>query len=176
MVNHRQVKRSLVAGIAISLLLTVAVLASGLMLPIAVDVEQPTTTAPRAGTPTHDRSTSQPTAVPLEALLRVTTRNWRQPLFDVTETTPEDTQQQAPRPASAVPMTVQLMGTVIEHGRSMALLRKTDGTIAICSEGETVDDSGGPVLVERVEANSVTVHYAGAARTLELPVTPAGGS
>lgn len=89
-------------------------------------------------------------------------RDLRKPLF-----------HESPAAAqTGAPLTLQLVGTAIEAGHSVAMLRKSDGTFAFCRVGESVDDVGGQARVTRIDADRVSLQYAGALRELQAPRTP----
>jgi type II secretion system protein G len=75
-------------------------------------------------------------------------------------------------PAQTSPaLTVELAATVVEPGRSAAVLRLSDGSVKTCGIGDSVEDVGGPVVLTEVNRDRVLVSYAGTRR--ELRLTPA---
>ena len=92
----------------------------------------------------------------------------RRPLYDPPPPPPprEEVVQRSP----TKPMTVKLIGTIIEAGNSMAVFTAQNGQIEVRKVGENVEDVGGDVRVTAIKPYKVTVEYAGASR--ELTVEP----
>jgi hypothetical protein len=105
--------------------------------------------------------------VDLAELQQLCEKDLRGPLFD-----PPQTRQA--RPAKRPSMTMSVVGIVSEPGHSMAMLQKSDGTVVLCAEGETVEDAGGPVTVTKVEQQKVTVRYGGEVLDVDVqrPASP----
>ena len=168
----RQRKRLLIGAAGVVGLASVAVLAGGLALPVAAPVSVPpppiaATGTDAGGSPVGtDADAARRLAAGLEHVSRL---DLRRPLYD--PVTPPTTQ--APDPASAArpksPMTARLVGTVIEPGHSVAFFQMADGMVRLCREGGTLDDSGGPITVKRIDGPRVTVEYAGSMHELTLP-------
>jgi hypothetical protein len=166
----RQRKRviGLVAGLVG--LAGLAVLVGAVAAPLETAAPGPAPQPPAGGPPTDQRGADQtpdasrPT---LGELARVSAMDLRRPLWD-----PPATAAAAPNAASAVPMTVRLVGTIVEPGHSMAVFRKADGSFELCAQGESVTDAGGAVTVTAVAPEKVTVEYAGQAQELAVPLRP----
>jgi hypothetical protein len=121
-----------------------------------------------AAAPSSDRDEIATPADPLQEFERVWTRRFQGP----DRQTP---QNELPEPAPIVaaatnesdPMPLTLVGTV---GRTLALLRTTDGTVEVRAVGETL---AGAEIVS-VEPSRVEVRYNGRVVTLVKPEPPAG--
>lgn len=100
----------------------------------------------------------------LAELMQVSGKELRRPLADPAATAVQNNSA----------LTLQLVGTVMEPGHSVAMLRKADGNVEICACGQSVDDVGGPVVVREIGTDFVRVEYAGALRELRIPPEPAG--
>jgi hypothetical protein len=154
---------------------TVAVVALGLALPVRVE----TGAAGRpdggaAGEPSDraasaaDRDRQRRAAV--ADLLRLCRTDLRKPLFDSEAPAEGPTAKGGTaRRGGPSSLTLRLIGTVNEPGHSMAMFQKKDGSIALCAQGESVDDAGGAVTVTRVEFEKVTVQYGNRSHELILP-------
>jgi hypothetical protein len=71
---------------------------------------------------------------------------------------------------AATALGVQLIGTVLEKGRSLAVLIDAQGNIVLRSAGEELSGEAGSVRVERIEWNQVTLSGDGRRATLHMPV------
>ncbi len=174
--NVRQRKRLIALAAALVGLAAAGVLVAGFLVPVTVPVHEvaPASDGPDvAPNPNGDQAPARDGSLPalpaLPTLQRLCGRNLRRPLYDP----PPVARAAAPKPA----MTVQFIGTVIEPGQSVAMFRKSDGSIAWCAPGESVEDAGSEVRVTSVEYDKVTVQFAGESRELVIaPETPPGGT
>jgi hypothetical protein len=149
----------------------VAILAAGLGLPVEVAVPEPAPGAgvAAAGAPDGGKADAARAArgrPPLAEFERLAALDLRRPLYDP----PAEPRVAAAHPAT--PLTVRLIGTVNEPGHSMAMLRKADGSVAVCALGEGVDAAGGRVTVTGIGHRKATVRYGG--RSHELVAPPPG--
>ena len=166
-------RKQLLNGAAVATALAAAaVLAGGLGLPVRVDSPQgqPGGAATRALAPP---ATSQPAGADDESrqlaeLQQLCSLDLRKPLF---EGPPVPQAGPAPPPQQST-MTVRLVGLVDEPGHSMAMFQKNDGAIVWCAQGESVLDSGVPVMVTRIDPPKVTVLRAGVTLEMALPPPP----
>jgi hypothetical protein len=167
-VQQRKRAIGLVAGLVG--LAGLAILAAAVAVPLETGAPEPAPQAPAVGPPPDDRGADQTPGASrptLGELARVSAMDLRRPLHD-----PPATAAAAPKAASAVPMTVRLVGTIVEPGHSMAVFRKADGSFELCAQGESVTDAGGAVTVTGVAPEKVTVEYAGQAQELAVPPGP----
>lgn len=165
--NLRQQKRAIWLAAGALGLVALAVLAAGVAVPLELAPDEPDIPPAPENNPAADRGAEQARAErargELAALQRVASLDLRRPLHDAP----------AAGGPSKVPMTVRLIGTVKETGHSMAMFQKKDGTIELCAEGESIDDTGGAVTVKRIDQETVTVEYAD--ETVELVLAPNTG-
>ncbi len=175
--NERRRKMVIVTAAGVLLAVALVVLALGLMLPITAPVSHDASSvaasdaAPAAATPTAPDARRR--AIPLDQLVAICSRDWQQPLFDSPEQiAAQQAAQRQQAMAQAPPLSAQLVGTIVEPGRSMAVFALADGSFGICGEGESIDQSGVPLTVTRVARLKVTVHYNGVEHELELPEPP----
>ncbi len=166
--NVRQRKRAIGLAAAAVGLAAVAVLAAGVAVPLETGPDEPDVPSSEgaggaARDPAAEQAKAERARAKLAELQRVSGLDVRRPLQDAP----------VAGGASKVPMTVRLIGTVDEPGHSMAMFQKKDGTIALCAEGQSVDDAGGAVTVKRIDQQTVTVEYAD--ETIELVLAPAAG-
>ena len=182
--NTRQRKRSIWLAAALLALGSAALIAWGLAAPVRltppkranlpsiepVAANQPDTPPNPANNPP---SSNRPA---LAELTRLTAIDLRKPLYPPeTEKnkTKDDNTQPAPPPQN--PLTLRLVGTIIEPGHSMAMLQNTrDQSIQLCPEGETIEHGNGKVTVTRVDPHKATVQYAGRSHVLETPRSKKG--
>lgn len=110
--------------------------------------------------PSHDEQ-DQP-----NQLRRLASRPLRRPLYDQPAVEGTDARPMPQLPRN--PLGLRLVGTIDEPGHAQALFRMKDGRIELCGAGQSVDDAGGPVTVERIDGRRVTVRYAGRSHELIL--------
>jgi len=77
-----------------------------------------------------------------------------------------------PRPSPPPKLDMRLVGTILESGRSMAIVADAAGKIDLKGAGETLDLEPEGVRVESINAESVTVSHNG--REQMLKITKAG--
>ncbi|MFO8014766.1 MAG: hypothetical protein R6X20_15840 [Phycisphaerae bacterium] len=153
----------------------VAVVVLGLAVPVRVETAQaPATEGAQDEKPSAKSATAdagdRPQRAALAELLRLCRANLRRPLYDADEPAEDaKTGKTAARRAARSPLTLRLIGTVNEPGHSMAMFQKKDGSIALCAQGESVDDAGGAVTVTQVEFEKVTVEYGNRSHELIIP-------
>lgn len=180
----RQRKQMLYAAAALLVVLAFVCAGLGVILPVTTPTVQPDLPVrirPVAGnadsgdpdTPS-DRSTAQSAApgagwpeLDRATLRRLAGRPWRQPLFEPTEPEPNQPEKNAPDPAPSI--TLRLIGTAHEPGRSVAILRKSDGSTELCERGQSFTDRGATVTVTDIGPRAVTVEVNGSPRELTLP-------
>mgnify|MGYP006267745973 FL=1 len=107
----------------------------------------------------------------LVQLQRVASMNLRPSLFPQAQ--PASSRPQAVQPARA--LSIQLLGTVIEPGKSMALFEDSDRSIKLMFEGETADTLAGLVTVNSIEPRRVVIEHGGATHELAMPEEPEAG-
>jgi hypothetical protein len=169
--NVRQRKRTIYAAAGLLGLAGVAVLAWGLGGEVRVEADRD-----MPASPVRPRSTPGETDGPhaarshiaLAELNRVAAMDLRPSLFDPPTSDRSATDDtRAPKA-----MRVILIGTAVEPGRSMALFRMPGGEVELAGEGQSIDDPGGAVVVDRIEHRKVTVTYRGAEQTLIIEPPP----
>jgi hypothetical protein len=111
------------------------------------------------------RSTKTLPSLPeLEALCQ---QDLRRPLYDA----PPPVPIAAPPPAPPSPLPFKLAGTVIEPGRSQALLQMADGKLQFNRVGDSVGGSGtgdnGAQIIE-ITRESITLKYHGQQQVLSV--------
>jgi hypothetical protein len=163
--NARQRTRILGFAAASIALGAVAVVVTGVALPVRIDdaaaVADARTIRPATAEADGEAGRNRP---PLQALLRLAKRDLRPPLYD-----PPPPPEPQPRTDPPTPLTVQLVGTILEPGHAMAILQQPDGSTEICAAGESIDHAGRPLTVTEVGARSAVVTWSGRSQTLELP-------
>lgn len=115
-----------------------------------------------------DQAPAQAPALDLAELKRLCATDLRRPLFDPTPVKPKAT---AAAPALSA-LRVRLIGTANEPGHAMAMLEKSDRTIAWCAEGQSITDGGGVLTLAKVENEKVKVLYGGKEYELVMPKRP----
>jgi hypothetical protein len=153
-----------------------AVLAVGFAMPVELPVTA--SPAPRGSATSLSKpvqaQTGRTAFAPqsaLDELQRLSAVDLRAPLFDPPPA--------LPAPAAEVPvahrstMTLRLVGTIVEPGHSMAMFQKPDGSIALCAQGQSIDEAAATVTVTHVSHHRVTVQFAGQSIELDLPEAPA---
>lgn len=153
---------------------SVAVVALGLTVPVRVETDQPSMTS---GGPSEEPSAKAMAAASrdrqrraaMAQLLQLCQRDLRKPLYDSDSPAEAEADRTAARRPGPSSLTLRLIGTVNEPGHSMAMFQKKDGSIALCAQGESVDDAGGPVTVTRVEYEKVSVQCGNRAHELVIP-------
>jgi len=165
-------RKRLITGAAVAVAASgLALLAAGFAFPIKVS--SPTATlAPRAASRPAEVSAGTPQRtgladLTLGELQALCATDLHRPLFDP----PGAAASQGESP-SATPLTLQLLGTIDEPGHSVAIFLARDGSIRLCSPGESLDDAGGPARLLSVEHQKATVLYAGQRHDLVMPPVP----
>lgn len=155
---------------------SVAVLVLGGVVPVRVETEQAGEPAAAAdGTPQGQGASAAardapPRRAAMADLLRLCRTDLRKPLYDADEPAQDPKgRKAAARQAARSALTLRLIGTVNEPGHSMAMFQKKDGSIALCAQGESLDEAGGAVTVTRVEYEKVTVQYGNRSHELVIP-------
>jgi len=93
---------------------------------------------------------------PLSAYAIIYERDLQRPLYDP---------KPAPKPVAPPPQPpVTLVGTVIEEGFAVAMLKTKSGQVKMVSEGETVEETE----VLEITSNEVRLRYAGHEHVLTL--------
>jgi len=176
----RRRKQLLYTAAGLLVALTVACVGLGLAMPVTtprVDAEPPVPIRPVAGADdsadpaTAAGNAAAPTAgwpeLDRATLRRVANRPWRQPLFAQPEPDPEQPEPAQPSPAPSI--NLRLIGTAHEPGRSVAILRKSDGTTELLEQGQSFTDRGATITVSAIGPRSATVEVNGSPRELKLP-------
>jgi hypothetical protein len=177
--NVRQRKRAIWLTAGALALAGAGAVAASVALPLKhppprpLDLQAAGAPARQAEAPHSAAGDDVASTIDLRELRRLCAMDLRRPLFDPP---PPAAAESEPQPEPRIPMSVRLVGTIIEPGRSIAMLQKHDGSITLCAEGRTVDDRGGPVKVIAVKENEVTVEYAGRSHTLQMPAEPEAGT
>ena len=159
--------------------LAMGVILAGLLAPTRPDVPsveavvQPAGAATRGGRATPGSNGSAADAYSLAQLQRVASMPLRQTLFPEDE--PDPVLPNRPVVNTGRPLSVQLLGTVIEPGKSMAFFKDSDQSVKLIFVGETADTVGGPVTVTDVVPRRVTLEHAGTTRQLAMPNEDEGG-
>lgn len=119
-------------------------------------------------TPNSSASADRTTA---EAWDRVSNLRLRPPLYD-----PPPVTQATAAPPPPAPLTLRLVGTVVEpephESRSVAMLATRQGTIELKRVGQRVEDGGALLEVVAVETGSVSLRRG--EQTLTLKMEPEG--
>ncbi len=168
--NVRQRKHLIRAGAGCVLLAGAAILAAGLMTPVKVHGRPTVDTNPRSsGAKARRADGAEPgqhaERGELAELTQLCAMPLRGPLYD-----PPPTGGAGPPTPTRRPMTAALIGIIYEPGHAIAVFQTAAGNKKLCAEGESVDDPVGKVTVVKVEADRVTVQYAG--NTVELKPPP----
>ena len=143
-------------GVSAAVLLAAAgVLLAGWKTPVWVGSSRMASRTPVAAT-----QKDVPRAVELPELQALCRRDLRPSLTD------------KPAAVAAATFAVQLVGTVNEPGHSVAILKKADGTTAICGVGEAVTDGTVVAVVRGIDADRVRMEVAGAMQELHMPRAP----
>jgi len=116
---------------------------------------------------------------PLNDFAKVWRKELRQPLYDPPPTTRQPNRKKNRGPSKGRKSDsqlavggVQLMGTMLEDGRSKAIFMNSNGEVDVKGDGETLELVAG-VRVDRIELERVTVSNQGRLTTLQLPQTKA---
>ena len=174
--NVRQRKRWIVASAALVCLAALSLLGWGLFTPVSIapaesapppNANQQNTTKSNAVEPSLNQSPS----LDLAELNRLSSMDLRLPLYDPENPKAKQTANPAAAPTFNA-LSIRLIGTAREPGHAMAMLQKSDKTIAWCAEGQTIKDRGGELILARVESGKVQVVYRGKEYTLAMPPRP----
>lgn len=107
----------------------------------------------------------RPTHAELDPILSL---NLRRPLYDPVVSAPQ--RAATPKPAAtASPIPVRLIGTIHEPGHSMAMFQKSDGSIEVCPQGQSVKDGQKEVKVITIGRRTVTVEHEGQSQDMAVP-------
>jgi hypothetical protein len=161
MMSIRQRKQMLLLAVALVGLGGLAVLATGLMIPVSLAAEN---TSDSAGAAPVPASTGADPQALLAQLKSIAALDLRRPLGA----------DGSAIPAEGASLAVKLVGTISEGDHSMALLQKSDGSVKVCPAGQSIDDAGGRVTVLRIERNTVTVQFNAQSFELAMPPPPPG--
>jgi len=171
---NRRTRTNLMAFAAATLAVgAVAIVVGGLLLPVDEVGDRSPTQNEHVETVGDSAEENAPPAGPsMEELQRLCAIDLRKPLdADSADAAPESAA------SAGAPLPVQLIGTIHEPGHSMAMLRKANGTIEVCAEGDRVEEGAVSVQVTRVERDKITVKFDGASRELVVPPpTPLEGA
>ena len=149
-ITVRRLRFSLVALVIVLVVATISTLWIGWRLPYAGEV------APDDVAVSHRvRAAGKTASTPLPDLAgleRVSQKPLQRALFD------------PPPPAPVIahappPPQVRLLGTIIEPGRSLAVLGEPGGKTALRSAGQFVANTGNTVVVVRVETDQVVLKH-----------------
>ncbi len=131
-------------------------------------------TSPRSSTLTVETA---PASRTLDDFADVWSRPYQRPLVDPPPPAPvplpkpaapvRQAPQPVPPPAPPDPQ-VQLVGTIIEQGRSIAIITDQTGKIDMKGEGETLNLSPGDIRIDRIDSQEVAVTYCGHQLTLTM--------
>lgn len=171
--NGRQRNRMIRAAAMAIVLGGGAVLAWVIATPVRVETNE-SSPAERGGSvePAIAAAAAQtvaPRRLTLEELREVCGLDLRRPLSEVPPATGDAAV--APPP---VAITVRLVGTAQEHGHSVAMFQKQDGTLEVCAQGQSIEDGGVSIRVMLVEAARVMVNVAGVMCELSMPPVEEG--
>lgn len=64
---------------------------------------------------------------------------------------------------------LRVIGTLIEAGRSMAIIANAEGNIQLCGEGESIETAAGEGQVEKIELDEITLSLDDETLTLKMP-------
>jgi hypothetical protein len=174
--NARQRKRMLYLATGLLTAVTAGVVAWGLTTSVRIEtspisIELPASSAHKTNEDTAPAtSPTQATARPsLPTLKRLASMPLRRPLREPDKEKDTQKTKAKPNPEPREPLGVTLIGTVIEPGHSMAILKKRDGTIELCRTGQQIKHNGRAVKVITVTRRGATVTYAGQKRRLQMP-------
>lgn len=79
---------------------------------------------------------------------------------------PEMAEEEDPEPPG---MGLRVIGTVLEAGRSMAIVADEDGGLQVKGEGEKIETEIGTGEIERIEYDQITILLDGEKQTLTMP-------
>jgi hypothetical protein len=157
------------------LLVAGAVVVVGMATPVSVEVGPPPGIQTVAAGPPGPAEEAAPRrsfpAPEAEVLAAVARKPLRQPLFDQSQPV-APTQTTTPQPTYT--LRVRLIGLAHEPGHSVAMLRKSDGTIELAAEGHQFNDAGSQLTVAAIEPEQVIIDSPGGRHTLQLPLNPEG--
>jgi hypothetical protein len=154
----------------------IGVLTWGVLLPVRVP--EPSHRGGADATPSktavpgnRDAQSSDGPQVALANLRKVAAMDLRQPLYEAKQAQKQQqkrqkTEKRTPAPES---LKIELIGTFLEPGHSMAMLRKQDGTIKICPEGQSIEHGQQQVTVTRVARRKATIRLGGKTHELVMP-------
>ncbi len=126
--------------------------------------------APRAAAPPKVTRLSAPP--PLDDFRQLTNKPLRRPLVDPPPPPPPEKKKKRKNRASAPrrpSVNLQLVGTVLEVGHSVAILINPQGELTLGTEGQELRLPPAGVRVERVELDRVLLSFRGETITLEMP-------
>ena len=169
--TRRQTRRALLGLGFASLIGAVAVVVLGLLLPIAVpppDSGGGATPGISSAAPRAAEAISTRGALELDALLLATVRDLRPPLFDPPPVA-ADTSAQKPATPTPPAISLRVVGTVIEPGRSMVILQLSDNVLRVVAKGDVIADNGAKHEIQAIEDHTVRVQVAGRLHTLPIP-------
>ncbi len=144
-------------------LASTGVIAWTLIIPCAVDIDNPKDRSASPATlasPTPGASTTLPTVAELNAVAK---RPWQRPLYD-----PKPVVAPPPPPKPVPPFTAKLTATIIEPGRSVAIFVTREGETAFCTVGQQIAEAE----VVAVKQNAAELKYHG--KPLHLTVKDGG--
>ncbi len=164
--TSRQINLVLRISAAAVCAVAIAAVLAGVMLPLGLDLgkgQSSSTTLPAAKPRTPNG------LPPLDTFADAWVNPLRRPLKDpiVGDAPATVTQQSVAVPASMVPQSLTLVGTI---GTSLAMLREADGSIAVKGVGESI---GGAEIVA-IRPSQVELRQSGQSLTLERAKNPDG--
>jgi len=116
-------------------------------------------TSGSAGSPASPEGDIRGEAAP--ALRRLVQRHWRKRLYE-----PEPEPKQEPKDPPP-PLRISLVGTVLEPGRSQAIIRDSNGDTGFYRVGQQVGPDAHPATIESIGDNTIQVRRRGDVRTLK---------
>lgn len=117
--------------------------------------------------------------------MSIAMRSLRGPLYDPP---PIASRPQTPPPRPPAPpqprtppvarLDVQLVGTIIDADRSVAIVSDASGKLDVKSRGETLELSPAGIIIDAIDSQAVTLTYQGRQSTIQLDrtATESGGS
>ncbi len=112
---------------------------------------------------TSDRNPNREETLDLSELQRLCAKDFHRPLYD-----PEPKERKVSKTSKKTPMTMRLVGTATEPGHSVAILLSKDGSVELCSPGQSIETACGTITVTRVEHRKATVRHGGKTYELEI--------
>lgn len=158
----RRIKFYLASGSLVLLLLSVAVLAWGILAPTRdLSPAQP----PPSVTPRSMTDNGSDALPPLDEFTLLCQRKLQSPLYDPPPE-PVAVEEAPPEPVRLPPLQITLLGTIVEPDRTVAMFATQGGHIELTRIGQTVSNApNGPKVID-ITADEVVVEYDGQQRTM----------